>query len=470
MLSPPRPLLASLLAVCCATAVLAAPAPAADLTPGLLSRAKTVRDRALLDDTGYECLRSLTTEVGPRLAGSPGDARAVAWGVAQLEHLGFRNVHPEPVRVPHWIRGEARAEITAPWPQALVVTALGGTVATPAGGVEAEVVAVGTLDELAKLPDDRIAGRIVFFTHRMQRTHDLSGYREAVPIRSRGPSEAAKRGAVAVVMRTVGTSPERFPHTGSTRDEANGPRIAGLALSNPDADLLEREIASGRPVKLRVVNTSSWADSTLSANVVGEFPGARRSHEIVLLGAHLDSWDLATGAQDDGAGVAIVIAAARLAAQMKPARTLRVVLYANEENGTSGSRAYVRRHWDELAHHVLAMESDLGAYRVLGFGTRVPVAGLDAAREVQRALEPMGIAYDGNATNAGSDVDTLGSLGVPLMSLQTDAEPYFDLHHGPNDTFDQVDPTLLRQNVAAYAMIVYLAAEIEGGFGRLPLR
>ncbi|HET9326702.1 MAG TPA: M28 family peptidase [Candidatus Eisenbacteria bacterium] len=454
-----------------AAALLALSAPwvlAAALSPAILERARTVRDRALDDDTAYECLRSLTTEVGPRLAGSPADARAVAWAVAKLKSLGFQNVRAEPVRVPRWIRGEARAEIVSPWPQSLTVAALGGSVATPPEGVEAEVVTVGSLEELAKMPRDRIAGRIVFFNRRMERTHDIAGYRAAVPIRSRGPSEAAKLGAVAALIRSVGTSNARFPHTGGTRNDPKGPRIAGLALSNPDADLLERQIASGQPVRMRVFNTSVMAESTMSANVIGEFPGRKWRKEIVLLAAHLDSWDLGTGAHDDGAGVAIVTAAARLVAQMKPARTLRVVLYANEENGTSGARAYARDHRAEIDQHVLGLESDLGAFRVLSLHSKVPLERLQVAREFHAALEPMGIVWGGNEASAGADIDTLGGLGMPLMALETDAAPYFDLHHNANDTFDKVDPALLRQNVAAYAMVALMAAEVEGGLGRLP--
>jgi len=457
-----------LLATAALLALLAPWVFAALLSPALVERARTVRDRALVDDTAYQCLRSLTTEVGPRMAGSPGDARAVAWALAKLKALGFQNVRSEPVLVPHWIRGEAKVEIVSPWPQSLIVTALGGSVATPPEGIEAEVVAVRSLDELANTPRERIEGRIVFFTGRMARTKDLAGYRAAVPVRSRGASEAAKLGAVAALIRTVGTSSERLPHTGSTRYDSKAPKIAALALSNPDADMLEREIASGQPVRVHVANSSAWAESTMSANVIGEFPGRKWKNEIVLLGAHLDSWDLGTGAHDDGAGVAIAAAAAKLAAQMKPARTLRVVFYANEENGTSGARAYARTHRAEIDRHVLGMESDLGAYRVLSLSAKVPVERLTLAREIHSALEPMGILWDGNEASGGSDIDTLKGLGMPLMFLQTDAEPYFDLHHGANDTFDQVDPALLRQNVAAYAMIALIAAEVEGGFGRLP--
>lgn len=436
--------------------------------PRVVAEARALRERGLADDTAYETLRSLTTEVGPRLVGSEGDARAVAWALARLKALGFRNVHAEPVRVPRWIRGEAHAEIVSPWPQRLVAVSLGGSVGTPAGGIEAEVVPVTSLDELKTLPAERVKDRIVFFTGRMQRTSDPSGYGTAVRVRGRGAIEAGKLGAAAVVIRSVGTSRNRVAHTGAMRYEPNGPRIPALALSNTDADMVERQFASGRPVRLRLTSTAQWADSTESANVIGEFPGGALRQEIVLLAAHLDSWDLGTGAHDDGAGVAIVTTAARLAASAAPRRTIRVVLYANEEFGTSGSKAYAREHVAEADRHVAGLESDLGAFPIRGFASKVPPERLPTARAIHALLEPMGIPFLGNEAGGGADIDTLAGLGMPLFDIETDARQYFDYHHTADDTFDHVDPTHLRENVAAYAMVAYLAAEVEGGLGRLP--
>jgi Zn-dependent M28 family amino/carboxypeptidase len=455
-----------------AACLLTLPAFAADpLSPAALAEARALRERALADDTAYELTRSITTEVGPQLAGSPGDARAVAWAMARLEALGFSNVRAEPVTVPRWVRGEARAEIVAPWPQPLVVAALGGSVGTPAGGIEAQVVPVASLDDLKAQPRERIAGRIVFFTNRMERSRDGSGYGKTVPARSSGAAEAANLGAVAMVMRPAGTSVSRTPHTGGQR-YANGiPPIPAFALSNPDADLLEQQLASGQPVRVRLSNTSRWEGEAQSANVIGEIPGRGLEDEVVLLGAHLDSWDLGTGALDDATGVGVVTAAAKLISEsrQRPKRTLRVVLYANEEFGLSGAKAYASAHRDTSDRHVLGIESDLGALRPYGLLARVAPDKLPLVRTIQSVLEPLGIAYLGSEADGGADVGQMRELGVPVMSLETDAAPYFDVHHTASDTFDKVDPALVRLNVAAFAVIAYLAAEADGGFGRLPV-
>jgi len=436
---------------------------ASSFAPSVVSAARGVRERGLADDVAYEALRSLTTEVGPRLAGSDGDRRAVTWAVEKLRALGFVNVRAEPVQVPHWIRGEAHAEIVAPWAQPMVAVALGGSEATPPGGLEAEVFAVASLEELRTIPAERVRGRIVFFHGRMLRTLDGAGYGKAVAVRSRGAIEAAKLGAAGVVIRSVGTSSDRIAHTGGMRYEPGTPRVPALALSNPDADLLERQLASGLPVRVRMRNDSSWADSTMSANVVGELPGATAPRELVLLGAHLDSWDLGQGAHDDGAGCATMIAAARLAASAnpRPARTLRVVLFANEEFGLSGAREYVRAHAAELPQHVMGVESDLGAFRVWGMSSWFAPEQRGLAYAMHSLLEPMGVSYHGNEATGDVDVGQLKAKGVPVVDLLTDASPYFDLHHTANDTFDKVDPALLRQNVAAYAVIAYLAAQAK---------
>ena len=436
-----------------------------------LAEARALRERALADDTAYELTRSLTTEVGPRLAGSPGDARAVAWAVAKLQSLGFANVRAEPVTVPRWIRGEARAEIVAPWPQPLVVAALGGSVGTPAGGVEAEVVPVASLEDLKVQPRERIEGRIVFFTNRMQRSLEGSGYSKTVAARSDGAAEAARLGAVAMVMRPAGTSTSRTPHTGGQHYSEGVPPIPAFALSNPDADLLEQQLASGRPVRVRLGSTSRWDGEAQSANVIGEIPGRSLRDEVVVLGAHLDSWDLGTGAHDDGTGVGIVTAAAKLIgdARQRPKRTIRVVLFANEEFGLSGAKAYAAAYRGTMDKHVLGIESDLGAFQPYGLLARVAPDRLPAVRTMQSLLAPLGVAYLGNEASGGADVGRLRELGMPVMDLETDAAPYFDLHHTANDTFDKVDPAMVRLNVAAIAVIAYLAAEIDGGFGRLPV-
>ena len=455
-----------------AAASSAGPASIPAFGPAQLEAARTLRDRALSDDVAYEFLRSLTSQVGPRPAGSAAYDRAVAWAIAELEHLGFSNVHAESVWVPHWIRGEARAEIVSPWPQKLLPVALGGCPATPSEGIEAEVVPVTTLEELAALPPGRVRGRIVFFTARMERTRDTSGYSRAVAARSRGAWAADSLGAVGMVLRSAGTSDNRLAHTGGQSREKGNPRIPGMALSNPDADLLEQELASGRSVRLRLWNTSQWADSVHTANVVADLPGRDPQRSFVLLGGHLDSWDLGTGAHDDGAGLAIVTAAARLIAQARPAprRGLRIVYFANEEFGLSGARAYARAHQSEASRCALALESDLGAYAPWGLEAQVPVDRLPLVKSMLSVVAPLGIEYTGNQAGGGADIGRLRDQGVPVMEVDTDAAPYFDLHHTANDTFDKVDPALLRRNVAVMTAIAYLAAQAEGGFGRLDIK
>lgn len=452
-----------------ATAAAAAAPASGAFSAATLARARAARDAGLRDDVAYDALRRLCTEVGPRLAGSEGDGRAIAWGLETMRRLGFANVRAESVTVPRWERGTCRAEITSPWPQPLVAVALGGSVATPEGGVEAEVVAAGSLDDLQALGEERVRGRIVFFRGRMERARTGTGYGAAVGPRGRGAAEAAKLGAVGVVIRSVGTDSNRDPHTGAMRYDSTGTRIAALSLSAPDADLLDRQLESGRPVRLRMVNTSRHLGEARSANVIGEIPGRGPSPGIVVAGGHLDSWDLGQGAHDDGAGCVTMIAAAKLAAAQGPLRhTLRVVLWANEEFGLSGAREYARRHEAELDRHVVAMESDLGAFDVWGLETGFGPGRESLVAPIRSVLAPIGSEYSGNGSRGGADTGPLIARGVPALQLATDASPYFDLHHSANDTFDKVDVALLRENVAGYAALMVLAASGDADFGRLP--
>jgi len=427
---------------------------------------------ALADDGAWRIVESLTTEVGQRFSGSPGDRAAIAWAEAKLRALGFPKVWSEPVTVPHWVRGEAAAEIVAPWPQRLVVAALGGSVGTPAGGIEAEVVAAENLDALAKLPDESVRGHIVFFYERMQRSADGSGYGKTVAIRARGPAAAAAKGALAVVIRSVGTDHNRLAHTGGTRYQEGVVRIPAAALSVPDAELLERELDSGRPVRLRLELGCRDEGEAESANVIGEFPGRELPDEIVLLAAHRDSWDVGQGAQDNGTGVALVSEAARLAAAASgnggPRRTLRVLLTANEEFGLSGARAYAERHAAELAGHVVAVEADIGGGRVLAVHTRFADSDGDAARELADLTAPLGLGLAPQPAFGGADLSPLVPAGVPMVDLAQDASLYFDIHHTDNDTLDQIDPANLRQASAAYATFAWWAANRVGGLARVP--
>lgn len=469
-----RPLVLSLaVTLVSSAACLAQGAPSASpLPPAVAQQATALQQKALSGTQAFDLVRSLTVEAGPRLAGSAGDKAAVAWGVKKLQELGFSNVRAEKVTVPHWERGAESGEIVSPWPQPVVLAALGGSVGTPAEGITAEVIEVPTVDALASVDAAKVKGKIVFFSNRMERTKDGSGYGRAVGVRGAGPSAAARLGAVAVLIRSVGTDNNRTPHTGSTRYQDGVEKIPAAALSNPDADLLAAQIASGKPVTFRLKLGARHLGEAESANVIGEIPGREKPQEIVLLGCHLDSWDLGTGAVDDGAGCAIMIEAARLIGQLpvKPRRTIRVVLYANEEFGLSGARAYAEAHKDELASHILAGESDFGSGRVWRLASRVDPAALPTVGEITRLLSPLKVEQGNNETGGGADLSTLAPARVPLVSLNQDGTLYFDWHHTANDTLDKIDPKDLDQNVAAWATVAYVAAEMPGTFGRAPER
>ena len=455
------------LALC---AVLApALAGGADWSEQQLATAGALRDRALSGTSAYEHVSSLVTEVGPRSAGSTGDAAAVRWALNKLASLGFSKVRSQDVLVPRWVRGHAEVTLTGATPQSLVAVALGGSVGTSDEGVEAQVLEVASLDALNALPATTVGGKIVFINQRMERTRDGAGYGATVRNRSEGPSAAGNLGAVALLIRSVGTSDQRHAHTGAINYRVDAPRIPALALSNPDADQLARWLKPGKPVRMRVKSTSRELPATWSANVIGEIPGVERPNEIVLLGAHLDSWDLGQGAIDDGAGVAIVIEAARLIGRLerKPARTVRVVLFANEEFGLSGAREYARLAGDEAAHHIIAAEADLGAGAVYRIQSRVAPEAAPAIDAIREALKPLALEAGSNEARGGADLGPLRALGVPVLDLSQDATNYFDVHHTVNDTLAQVDAKTLNQVVAAYAVAAYMAASKTGDFGRV---
>jgi carboxypeptidase Q len=434
-----------------------------------LDAAATLRERALADSTAYQLVESLTTEVGPRPAGSPGDRAAVAWALREMQRLGFSNVHTVDATVPHWVRGEAEFSVISPWPQGMPTLALGGSVGTGPEGIEADSVMVKDLDALAALPAGAVKNRIVFFNLRMERTRDGAGYGKAVMVRAAGPSAASALGAIGVVIRSISTSNTRFPHTGATRYTTTSPRVPAFAISNPDADALERQFGTGKPVRLRMRSTSRELPSAQSASVIGEIPGTDRAGEIVLLGAHLDSWDPGVGALDDGAGVAIMMGVARLIGglDVKPRRTIRVALFANEEFGTSGSQAYLAANQPQLDNHVLGFEADIGAGPVWRLSSRVNPAQLSAVGEIYKALGPLKLARGNNEARGGADLEGLSKLGMPILDPALDASTYFDVHHTANDTMAQIDPATLRQSVAAYAVSVWLGAQYPGTWQRV---
>lgn len=462
-----RHLLAAALLAAGSAAVAQPPLPEA-----VFDGAAAVRDRALEGNRAHATLTALLTEVGPRFAGTHGDQAAVAWALRALRDAGLENVRAESVEVPRWVRGHITVEITAPYPQPLVAVALGGSVGTPDGGIEAPVLMVADLDELRSLPESEVAGKIVFFNKRMERREDGAGYGQTVPARTQGPAEAGARGAVGVVVRSVGTSDERIAHTGATRYRDGVAKIPAAALSNPDADTLARQLATGRQVTLSLDIGARELSPGRSANVIGELPGrGPRAEEIVLLGAHLDSWDITPGAHDDAAGVAIVTEVARLLAaeRRRPAgRTIRVVLFANEEFGLSGARAYAAAREDEIARHAIAIEADAGGGRVWQMRSGVASSALPAVERIHALLTPLDVELGGNDGTGGADLIPVREAGVPTMDLRHDMRVYFDVHHTMNDTLSKIDPDELTQSVAAYAAFVYAATYGGVDFGRHP--
>jgi hypothetical protein len=439
-----------------------------------LEAAAQLRDQALRDGEAWRLVESLTTEVGARPAGSAADARARDWALAQFARLNLAEARAEPLPLRVWRRGPSGARLVAPAEQPLVVAALGNSVGTPAGGVRAEVAWYADYAALRADPVEgsRARGRIVYVDQAMERTRDGRGYGAAVGMRLGGASEAARRGAVAYAMRSLGTSRNRIAHTGAMQYDLAQPRIPAIALSVPDADLLARLHARGTaPVMHVEVAAAENVDAT-THNLIAEVPGTDLAREIVLIGAHLDSWDVGQGALDDGAGVAIVTAAAASirAAGLRPRRTVRVVLFGNEENGFDGARAYADRYRD--APHQLVGESDFGAGRVWRLRGRWAAAAQPLLAPMAAVLAPLGVALPETGAHEGNPGPDAGVLmrrhRWPGIELSQDGSAYFDVHHTENDTLDKVDPAALAQNAACWAAVAWLAAQSPVAFGPLP--
>ena len=441
---------------------LSAPAGAQTRIPEqAVDTATQLRETALASDLGYRITESLTTEVGPRLAGSEADARAVEWAKAKFEALGYDKVWLEPVTFPKWVRRSESGQVVGRHAQPLTLTALGGS---PGGTVEAEVVRFADLAALQAAPAGSLAGKIAYA---MERARDGSGYGPGSRVRSGGPSAAIRAGAAGYLMRSAGTDSHRNPHTGITRFDDGLEPIPAAALSVPDADQLTRLLALGKPVTVRMALDCGWDGEATSHNVIGEITGSSRPQEVVLIGGHLDSWDLGTGAVDDGAGVGLTMAAGKLIGDLPtaPARTIRVVAFANEEQGLWGGKAYAEKYAEEVRRHQIAAESDFGAGRIYAISTGAPEYAQDAVKQIAEVLAPLGIEYAGDAGGPGPDISPFAAQGLAWARLAQDGSDYFDLHHTPDDTFDKIDPAALAQNVAAYAVFAYLAASAEGDFG-----
>jgi hypothetical protein len=421
------------------------------------------RDAALNDAVAWEIVEGLTTEIGQRLAATEAEARARAWAVRKLTALGLANVHVETFRMPLWLRGVETAEVVGPSAQKLTLAALGNSGATPPAGITADVVYFPTFNDLLAAPDDSLKGKIAFISHAMAATQDGSSYGPGGQPRRLGPSIAAKKGAVAVVIRSAGTDYHRNPHTGGTNWDKGVKPIAAAALSLPDAEQLERLLKRG-PVRLHLTVTPKFAGQAESGNVVADIPGSDSSAGIILIGGHLDSWDLGTGAIDDAAGLAITTAAAlRVKAMGQPRRTIRVVWFGAEEPGGFGGEAYATAHAGEK--HVIAGESDFGADRVWRFQTTLAEKPL--TDRIVAALAPLGIGYATGGGDGGTDVGPTIRQGAAAVALGQTGTRYFDYHHTPDDTLDKIDRAQLRQNVAAWTAMLAIAANTPEEIGKV---
>lgn len=419
-----------------------------------------LRESALNDDVALSLAASLTTEIGPRPAGSEAEARARAWAVAKLKGLGFKNVRVETFDLPTWQRGEERGALTLPYAQPLALTALGNSGATPVGGIEAPVIAFASVAELEAAPAASVTGKIVYVGHGMRAAQDGSSYGYFGPVRRLAPNLAAKKGAAAIVIRSLGTDSHRLPHTGSTNFEPGVEPIPAAALSNPDADLIERIAGSGKEMRLKLLLTPQQLGMRQSGNVIAEVPGSDPAAGIVAIGGHLDSWDLGTGAIDNAAGIAITAAAAkRIMAAGTPKRSIRLIWFGSEEVGGVGGRAYFAKHKAEP--HAVVAESDFGADRVWRFQVKLPATAEPAAARLERALAPLGVARGRNPAGAGADLGPWVRAGISGVDLNQDGTRYFDLHHTADDTFDKIDPAQLRQNVAAWTAMLAVVANAD---------
>ena len=431
-----------------------------------LDQVPALRDRALADRTGWNVVESLTTEVGPRLAGSEADARAVEWAKAKFKALGYDKVWTEPVTFPNWVRRSEHAEVLGAHAQPLVVTALGYS---PGGTVEGIVVRFPDLAALQAAPDGSLAGKIAFVDYQMQRYRDGHDYGNGGGIRGKGPATAIHKGAIGFLMRSAGTEMSRAPHTGMTRFEDGQKPIPSAALSTIDAAQLARLVALDPHTRVRLALDCGVEGDYTSQNVVGEITGrGPRKDEVVLMGGHLDSWDPGTGAIDDAAGIGISMAAGALLKPLHPQRTIRVIAFANEERGLFGGKVYAAANANNIAKHQIVSESDFGAGHIYSFNTNAPDFAKPAVAQIAAALKPLGIDTIDGEGGPESDVGPIAELGAAWASLSHDGTHYFDLHHNAEDTLDKIDPKDLAQNVAAYAVFAWLAAQADGGFGSAP--
>lgn len=417
--------------------------------------ARRIVDAALEDGQGYARLSELCDRIGNRLSGSAALERAVEWSAAQMKSAGLKNVTKLPVKVPHWVRGKERGEIVEPVERRLTMLGLGGSVATPKQGITAAVVVVSNFAELEKKGRAGVLGKIVVFDA------PFDGYGRTVVYRGSGPSRAARLGAVAALVRSVTPVSLESPHTGALDYDAGVPKIPAAAVTIEDAETLRRLAAAGTPVRVHLEMEAHELADAMSADVFGEIPGRELPGEVVVIGGHLDSWDVGQGAQDDGSGIMTALEAASLIKRLdlRPRRTLRVVFWTNEENGGAGAKAY--REWvgARIRDHVAAIEMDGGAEKPVGFGFSGSAAGLERLRAAAELLTPAGAGAIQRG-GGGADIAPLMRDGVPGLGLRTVGTHYFDWHHSAADTVDKVDPRDFRLNVAAMAVMAYVLADM----------
>lgn len=446
-------------------------------TPTLLSEMKQLQQVALKSDYAYRQTGYLCNNIGPRLTGSPQAGRAVEYVAAEMRRLGLE-VQLEKLSVPHWVRGEETGSLVqfpgqaANTTQKIVLTALGGSVATPPRGLTAEVVVVENFDELQTLGRAKVEGKIVLFNHRFDQKMAAQGYGgdaygQAVGYRGIGASRAAQLGAIAALVRSVGGATYRLPHTGSLFYLSDAPRIPAAAVTAEDADLIAH-LARDGAVKMQLTLTPQTLPDTESYNVIADLKGSEHPEQVVIVSGHLDSWDLGTGAIDDAAGVAVAMGVAQLINQLKlrPRRTLRIIAWMNEENGLVGGRTYARNHQNEVAHHFAAIESDRGAGHPLGFEVMGKPALIDLLRPVSGVLESSGAGLMRRVEETEADISPLAAAGVPAFGLWQDTRTYFDYHHTPADTFDKIVPEELAENVAAMTVLAYALANLPEALPR----
>ncbi|MFN7947939.1 MAG: M20/M25/M40 family metallo-hydrolase [Blastocatellia bacterium] len=429
--------------------------------------------RAALDsDYALRQTAYLCNNIGPRLSGSPQAAQAVDYIAAEMRRLGLE-VRLEKVMVPHWVRGVETGELIefkgqAPrTTQKIVLTALGGSVATPPEGITAEVVVVSNFDELSALGRDKVAGRIVLFNAKFDRQlaaqgHGGEAYGQAVAYRGGGAVAAAKLGAVAALNRSAGGAEYRLPHTGGMNYAEGVPKIPAASVTAEDAELMAYLASQGR-VRMRLVLTPQTLPDAESHNVIADLKGSEHPEQVVIVSGHLDSWDLGTGALDDAAGVAVAMQTANLIKQLglKPKRTIRVIPFMNEENGLRGGTTYAENHKTEVASHIAAIESDLGAGHPLGFSVHAAPEAVNRLRPVSTILQSIGATLiNVSAGSPGADIGPLDALGVPTFAPIQDNRTYFDYHHTPADTFDKIVPHELAENAAVMAVLAYAIASL----------